>query len=219
MIRAFAAAILIHLLASCAGVSDAAWEKVKAELATLRDQDQRYRMMMDSIARQESWQSKAVEELWEKQRVLDSINLAAIDQLISRYGYPPASRVGELSRVPLDVIRHADEGVRADYVDLIIGAAKNGDLLMREAAAFQDEVLMNQRVPQEYGTQVWIESKENAKTGERYDSLFLWPIRDPANIDARRLSIGLDSLSHHLRRFGMEPGKNYVIRSYGTPSR
>ncbi len=218
MVRLFAILLFVTLLSGCARIPDAAWEDARAKLEAMRNLDQQYRKSMDSVGRKEGWQSKAIADLWEKQRRLDSVNLEALDELISRFGYPPRSKVGDLCQVPFDLLRHSDESIRAQYVDMIVGAARDGDLLMRDAAAFQDEVLMMQRVPQEYGTQVWIEYKENRHTGDRYDSLFLWPVRDLPNIDARRHSVGLDSLSQHLRRFGMDPKLKYLIRkSDGAP--
>lgn len=203
------------LLSSCSGISDSAWNQVRSELTTMHTLDQRYRKSMDSVGRSEGWQSKAVADLWEKQRSLDSANQVRLDKVITRYGYPPRSKVGDLSVVPLDVLRHADEAVRAEYLNLVIGAGRNGDIPMRDMAVYYDEVLMLQRVPQEYGTQVWIEYKTDSVIGERLDSLYLWPVRDFPNVDSRRLSIGLDSLAHHLRRFGMDPEKRYLIRKSG----
>jgi len=203
------------LLSSCSGIPDSAWDRARMELSTIRTMDRRYRKSMDSVGRAEGWQSKAVVELWEKQRSLDSANLVALDQIITKYGYPPSNKVGELSQVPLDVLRHANEAIRAEYLNLVIGAGKNGDIPMRDVAVYYDEVLMMQRVPQEYGTQVWIEYKDNPATGERLDSLYLWPVRDFPNVDKRRLSVGLDSLAQHLRRFGMDPEKKYLIRKSG----
>lgn len=170
---------------------------------------------MDSVGRSEGWQSETIANLWEKQRSLDSANLVILDQIITRYGYPPREKVGELSLVPLDVLRRANEAIRAEYVNLVIGAGRNADIPMRDVAAYCDEVLMMQRVPQEYGTQVWIEYKDDPVTGQRLDSLYLWPVRDFTNVDSRRLSVGLDSLAQHLRRFGIDPGKRYLIRQSG----
>ncbi len=207
--------VVLLFLFACQGVSDTTWKRVRTELSDIQEKDKRYRIPMDSIARKEGWKSKHIEELWTNQRILDSANLVAVDRLLSRYGYPPAAKVGPLSQVPFDVIRHADDSVQAIYCEIIVGAGKNGDLRMSEVASFYDQVLMMERVPQEYGTQVWIEYKKNPETGERYDSVYLWPVRDMPNIDAKRLAAGLDSLSAHLRRFGIVPSKGYLIRKSG----
>lgn len=208
--------VALLLLFACQGVSDTTWKRVSTELGDIQEKDKRYRIPMDSIARKEGWKSKIVEELWKNQRILDSANLVAVDRLLSRYGYPPAAKVGPLSQVPFDVIRHADDSIQANYGEIIMGAGKNGDLRMSEVAPFYDQVLMMERVPQEYGTQVWIEYKQNSKTGERYDSVYLWPVRDLPNVNAKRLAAGLDSLSAHLRRFGIDPSKGYLIRKSGS---
>lgn len=198
-------------LAGC-GPSDATWEKVRVELVEIREKDQRYRALMDSVGRNEGWDSEALRSLWSKQHALDSENLASVDRILTRCGYPPQTKVGDLVDVPFEVIRRADDSTLSTYYEVIVGASREGGLNKREVAQYQDNVLMIQRFPQEYGTQIWVEFVEDSKTGKSYDSVFLWPIRNPESVDARRNSMGLDSLTNHLRRLGIDPAKGYVIR-------
>ncbi len=204
--------ILLSLAASSCGISDSQWEKVRLQLEGIKKSDQQYRPQMDSIGKIEGWDSKAVEALWEKQKDLDSVNLISIDQIISKFGYPPKSKVGALTEVPLAILQHANDSTMGTYYEVIIGAGKNGDLRMRDVAQYQDHVLMMKRQPQEYGTQIWIDFKEDIATGKRYDSLYLWPVRDMDHINERRFSVGLDSLQSHLRRYSIDPTKGYLIR-------
>ncbi len=198
-------------LGAC-GPSDATWEKVRLELADIREKDHRYRDQMDSVGRTQGWDSEALRSLWIKQHALDSENLVNVDRILTRCGYPPQAKVGELVDVPFEVIRHADDSTMSTYYEVIVGASREGGLNTREVAQYQDNVLMIQRFPQEYGTQIWVEFVKNPKTGTSYDSVFLWPIRNPESVDARRHSVGLDSLANHLRRLGIDPAKGYVIR-------
>ena len=207
----FSLSILALTAASC-GISDSQWEKVRIQLAEVKKSDQRYRPQMDSVGRIEGWGSKAVETLWEKQKAIDSTNLIAVDRIITKCGYPPKSKVGELSDIPFVVIQHADDSTLITYYEVIVGAGKNGDLKMKDVAQFQDRALMMQKLPQEYGTQVWIDFKEDKITGKRYDSLYLWKVRDFAHVDKKRSSVGLDSLDKHLGRYGIDPAKGYLIR-------
>lgn len=209
--------LLVGLVTTCS-VADSNWVEVKTQLSAIREKDKQYRTRMDSIGLVLGWQSPLVEELWEKQHVLDSINLVEVDEIITRYGYPPKDRVGDLSDVPFDVIRHSDPAVMATYLEIVVGAGRNGDLRMDQVATFEDRVRISQRQPQEYGTQIWIDFIEKEKTQERYDSIYLWPVRDRENIDARRHSVGLDSLNEHLMRYGIDPTKGYLLRkSPATP--
>lgn len=204
--------ILLAVAVSSCGISDSQWDKVRAHLSEIKKNDQRYRPQMDSIGRVEGWGSKAVEALWEKQKALDSANLVAIDGMISKYGYPPKLKVRDMVDVPFLVIQHANDSAMATFYEVIIGAGKNGDLRMNDVAQFQDHVLMVNKQPQEYGTQIWIDFKEHKTTGERYDSVYLWPVRDHTKLNAKRLSVGLDSLESHLGRYGIDPAKGYLIR-------
>lgn len=207
--------LLTACLFACS-VSEKTWEKVKGDLTVIRERDQKYRLKMDSVGRVLGWRSEAVGQLWEKQRILDSINLVEVDKVISKYGYPSRANVGELCTVPFEVIRHAPDSVMADYLQLIVGAGKNGDLRMDQVATFEDRVLIALRQPQEYGTQIWIDYKQNPKTGERYDSVYLWPVRDPGRLNSKRISVGLDSISTHLGRFGIDPVKGYLLKKSGA---
>jgi hypothetical protein len=194
------------------GPSDATWEKVRIELVNIHEKDQRYRAQMDSVGRKLGWDSEAVRSLWLKQHALDSENLVSVDRILTQCGYPPQSKVGDLVDIPFEVIRRADDSTLSTYYEVIVGASREGGLNNREVAQYQDNVLMIQRFPQEYGTQISVEFVEDASTGKSYDSVFLWPIRNPESVDARRHSMGLDSIANHLRRLGIDSAKGYVIR-------
>ncbi len=208
--------IYIILLLATVGCTnqkqEEAWQKVRKELETIREQAQRYRKPMDSIGRLHGWRSEAVEQLYDQQRKLDSINLRSLEQIIDHYGYPTREHVGELSIIPFEVIEHSPEAVMISYLEIILGAGANGDIPMRRVALFHDRVLLAQRQPQEYGTQIWIDFVENQKTGERYDSIYLWPVRNYADVDNRRLRVGLDSMAIHLRNYNIDPSKGYTLK-------
>lgn len=210
--------LAIAILTSCT-VSDNTWRQVKAQLVIIGEKDQRYRSKMDSVAKVQGWGSKAVEELWEKQRKLDSVNIGEVDVLITRYGYPSREHVGDLSEVPFNVIRHSGDSIMATYLQLIVGAARNGDLRRDQVAFFEDRVLVGLKQPQEYATQIWIDFKENPVTHERYDSVYLWPVRDPARVESKRAAVGLDSLTKQLRHSGLDPAKGYLLRKSGETPR
>lgn len=206
--------VLLLVFLGC-GPSETSWQEAKEQLKTIRERDRRYRSQMDSIARIEGWQSATIERLYDEQHKLDSVNLADLEALISRLGYPSRQRVGDLAQVPFDVIQHSGDSIMINYLELVLGAGANGDLPMNQVAAFHDRILVAQRQPQEYGTQIWIDFIEDRKTGDRYDSVYLWPVRNSATVDARRIGAGLDSLADHLRRYNIDPRKGYVLKKSG----
>lgn len=202
--------IIIALIAGACRFNEKDWSDLRKELTRVKHYEQLHRTTMDSLGRTEGWQSKKIEILWAKQKVLDSLNLESVDRIINKYGFPTKEKVGELTETVFLVLQHSKD--MANYYELIVGAGKKGDLQMRDVAPYQDRVLLSRRVPQEFGTQVWIDYKVDAKTGEQYDSLYLWEVRDPKNVNARRLAAGLDSLETSLRRFNINPETGYVIR-------
>lgn len=191
-------------------VSEGEWSDVKEQLTDVKHKEQKYRSVMDSVGQTEGWQSKQIEILWAQQKVLDSLNLMLVNRVIDRFGFPSKDKIGDLTETIFTVLQN-DKNM-ADYYELIVGAGKKGDLKMIDVAPYQDRVLLARRVPQEYGTQVWIDYKTDPKTGERYDSLYLWEVRDPAHVNERRLAAGLDSLETALRRFNIDPKTGYLIR-------
>lgn len=190
--------------------SEKDWSDVRELLTEVKHNEQKYRSAMDSVGQKEGWQSKQIEILWAQQKVLDSINLMLVNQVIDRFGFPTRDKIGNLTETIFSVLQNDKNMV--DYYELIVGAGKRGDLKMTDVAPYQDRVLLARRVPQEYGTQVWIDYKTDPITGERYDSLYLWEVRDPAHVNERRLAAGLDSLESALRRFNINPQIGYVIR-------
>lgn len=211
--------VFVGFLINACTISEGTWNEMKSRLVTIRERDQRFRSKMDSVAKIEGWRSKKVADLYEQQRVLDSTNLMEIDKIITKFGYPPKQHVGDLSDVPFEVIRHSDDSVMNAYLPLIIGAGKNGDLRMDQVASFEDRVLVNQQQPQEYGTQINIDFKEDSATGQPYDSIYLWPIRDVERVEFKRASVGLDSLGKQLRRYGIDPNVGYLLRKKAASSR
>lgn len=214
--RLFSLTAMLAIVLTGCDMPEKGWQEVKSKLAVIKERDQRYRSKMDSVARIEGWRSKKVSDLYEEQRVLDSVNLVEVDLIISTVGYPSRASVGELSEVPFEVIRHSNDSIMNAYLPLIIGAGKNGDIHMDQVATFEDRALASQQQPQEYGTQIWIDFKENSKTGERYDSVYLWPVRDPSRVESKRAAVGLDSLGKQLRRYGIDPAQGYLLRKSGT---
>lgn len=209
---------LVFLALACSP-SDKTWQDAKLKLERIQERDQRYRKQMDSIGRIEGWNSAAIESLYDEQRKLDSVNLAEVEAIIDQLGYPSKDRVGDLSTVPFDVIQHSGDSVMINYLEVVVGAAANGDLPKSQVAIFHDRTLIAQRQPQEYGTQIWIDFIEDKKTGERHDSVYLWPVRNIATVNERRMRAGLDSLAAHLRRYNIDPARGYLVKKSGGATR
>src|SRR6478735_12106644 len=83
-------------------------KKLAAELAAIYKDDQQYRVAAIAAAKKYGRSSKEDNELMKKQDIADRANLAKIEAIISEYGYPGKTLVGDKSNVAFMVIQHND---------------------------------------------------------------------------------------------------------------
>ncbi len=126
-------------------------------------------------------------KLYSVLREIDSINLIKVERIIKDNGYPGKALVGEpANKAVFYVIQHSNK--IDQYLPLIRKAAEDGEIANTSLAMMEDRNLMDKGLEQIYGTQ--IKGKAN-KEGEWI--FFLWPVKDPENIDSLRKSAGFDS--------------------------
>jgi 5'-3' exonuclease len=175
------------------------------ELDSIFELDQKYRAEMQSVQNEFGWNSDEMNELWTKQRRIDSSNLQQILEVIESVGgYPGQSLVGHsASKTTFYVLQHAPDSVQEKYYEMIVDAAKKNELKRELAAMYQDRYLMHKGEPQIFGTQVRIEYDIDSLTGEKIERTYVWPIADTTNIDSLRLWNGLNNLEEYLNNFGI----------------
>ncbi len=71
-------------------------------------------------------------------------------------------------------------------------AAEAGEADRRHLSLLQDRVLVAEDKPQIFGTQLYFD--------ETTGKLELFPIEDAANVDARRLEVGMGPLAEYVKR-------------------
>ena len=123
-------------------------------------------------------------DTWGKQVEIDRQNMVAVDSIIEQYGYPGTSLVGpETARAAWYVIQHSE---RIDeFLPQIQVAAETGELPYRLYAMMLDRSLMEQGLPQKYGTQG---RSYFMNTPEEIN--LIWPIENPENVNALRAEAG-----------------------------
>ena len=171
-------------------------QELIAQLKEIGEMDQVYRQQMDEAEKTYGWDSPEMKELWEKQRLNDSICLARIELVIAEHGYPGKSLVGRQSSVAFLVIQHADLKVQEKYLPLLQEAAEKGELRKSSLAPLIDRVRVGNGQEQLYGSQL----HRNPDTGQ----LEFFPIEDEVRVDERRSEMGLEPLEDYARRFGLE---------------
>lgn len=176
-------------------------ETLKKELDEIMKVDQGYRMLFDSEITPEK-KDKLLKDLnidkeefkkknWQLVAEQDSLNMQKIEKIISQYGYPGKTLVGEpTNQAAWYVIQHSTK--IGKYLPLIKEAGKKKEIPFTWVAMMEDRYLMNENKEQIYGTQGRGEMTKD-KDGKQVFINFVWPVKDPKNVNKRRKEAGFDS--------------------------
>ena len=187
---------------------------LKKELDSLYVADQQYREMLmpnnldakaDSLTRSLNVTREQLPDYLGREMMrVDLSNLRRIEQIIGQYGYPGKTLVGEPTNVAaFYIIQHSPK--IKQYIPLIEAAARKGELPFYEYAKMQDRMLMHEGKEQIYGTQARNFGKMTKEGQLQQSPLFVWPIKDPKNVNQRRKEAGFtDTVEEYVRRFGIE---------------
>jgi len=172
-------------------------QPVANDLEMLYDDDQRYRIIIDSVQRKHGWESEEVKALFKKMAKVDSTNLIKVTKILDTYGWLGPDKVGHKGNSCLFlVIQHADLVTQKKYYPLIREAALKGDAELSSLAMFEDRIAVRENRKQKYGTQIIRdESTGNWKVA---------PLEDPARVDEFRATVGLGSLTEYLLNWGIK---------------
>jgi hypothetical protein len=192
--------LLFGLLPQLAAAQASFNPRLKHELDSIYAVDQKWRSLLfdprqrfrpDSVARALGVTRESLPTYIPRQMMrTDSANQVRVKQILKQYGYPGKSLVGEpTNEAAWYVIQHSDDIAR--YLPLIKKAANKGELPFYLYAQMLDRQLMRQGKEQLYGTQAMGYNVTNPATGRREGQRpFVWPIRDAADVNARRQKAG-----------------------------
>lgn len=120
--------------------------QLKEKLKKIYEDDQKYRG--DSAY---NFNIEQYEVMSFKQRILDSINLGKIKEIIDQYGYPGKSLVGDNEMTAFYVIQHSpDLKIRELFLPDIKKAVKNKEVSKLALIMLLDRIYM-----EKYNTQIW----------------------------------------------------------------
>jgi hypothetical protein len=123
---------------------------------------------------------------------LDRRNTARLQQIVDEIGWPSIPLVGETAAQAAWLLaQHAD--LDREFQRRCLGlmrALPEGAVWRHHLAYLEDRVLVGERKPQRYGTQL-----------RRRDDGTLEPMRliDPEQVDERRARVGLEPLAEYIR--------------------
>ncbi len=130
---------------------------------------------------------------WTIMKKIDSINIIKVEKIIADYGYPGKTMIGEpLNTAVYYVIQHYPSKI-SKYYPLIEKAGKSGELPFKYVAMMLDRKLSMEGKEQLYGTQVFMKTIVNPKTGKSEPFEYVVPIKDPKKVNKRRKKAGFDS--------------------------
>ena len=143
----------------------------------------------------DSKQYQEQQEIYEKNH---AVNEEIVKNLLDTYGWPTREMIGERGNWTIcNVIQHADNSVRVEYLPLMRQAVKDKKLEARFLVRAEDRIATERGDLQLYGGQM--------KYYPETQSMNVWPVYDPANIDKRRAEIGLEPIAVFLKnRFNFD---------------
>lgn len=187
----FCCAVIMSLLALRAAAQTKIDTRLKYELDSIYEVDQRYRILLfvpggnrnpDSLAATVKVpKAQLFNYLYKKLQLSDSANLQRVQAIIKQRGYPGKSLVGTpTDEAAWHVIQHAPAAI-SRYIPLMKSAAEKGELPYYRYAMMLDRQLVGEGKEQIYGTQ-----------GQSYNSQppFIWPIQNPRQVNRRRKLAG-----------------------------
>jgi hypothetical protein len=181
------------LLATAASPCLHAQTELRAELLEMGRLDQEVRERLMALISEGGPDALASEEfavIADEMSAIDRANLARLDEIVERSGWPGTDVVGEEAAGAARIILlHAPLERQRDYLQVLREAVANGQASAADLAMLEDDVALADDGAQIYGTNVSLEDGR----------AILSPVVDPARIDERRAAVGLPPIEEYLR--------------------
>lgn len=171
-------------------------KQLVAILDTIYQEDQKYRMQIDEIAKKYGWESDEMKAHGKIINEKDSINLIKVKKILDERGWLGPDIIGRKGNSALFlVIQHSDLETQKKYLPMMRDAVQKGNARSSSLALLEDRVALRQGKRQIYGSQIG----RDQETGEYY----ILPLEDPENVDKRRAEVGLGTLQDYISNWGI----------------
>jgi hypothetical protein len=162
-----------------------------ALLDSIHDEDQKYRLQLDSINKTYGLQSKQVSKHWNLINYIDSLNLIEITKILDNKGWLGKDIVGDKGNSTLFlVIQHSNLKTQIKYLPMMREAVKKNNANGSDLALLEDRVAMRQGEKQIYGSQIGRDMETN--------EFFVYPIKNPENVNIKRNEVGLGTIEEYV---------------------
>jgi hypothetical protein len=170
---------------------------LRSELLELVARDQENRANIDSIVGSNGANSRLGDSAMKAMVAADAPLMARLSEIVKAKGWPGRALVGDDgAHAAWLVLQHAPLDTQRVMLPLVRAAVAKRDARASDLALLEDRVLADQGKPQIYGSQLAWPQTAGTPT--------LKPIENPACVDARRASVGLEPLADYLARFGVD---------------
>lgn len=141
--------------------------------------------------------SAQMQQLWNDIVMADSLNYLRVAQLLDTHGWLGADSIGrDGNNVLFLVIQHSDLAAQLKYLPLMREAVQQHHAEARSLALLEDRIAMRQGKKQIYGSQIM----RDPNSGKYY----LYPVEKPEQLDERRKSVGLGTISEYVKNWGLQ---------------
>lgn len=159
------------------------------QLDSIYIDDQKYRMQVSELEKKYGWNSKELQDHWNKVNRTDAENLFKVKFILDKYGWLGPEIIGQQGNTTLFlVIQHSNQETQEKYLPMMREAVKKKKAEPRHLALLEDRVALAQGKKQIYGSQL------SGIPGQYY----LLPLEDPDNVDKRRAEVGLPPLAEYI---------------------
>jgi hypothetical protein len=186
---------LVSEMQSVVDKREANYDKpLQAKLLEIYEDDQLIRQQFISAQKEFGHQSRQVDSLGRIMMYKDSINLIKVTEILDKYGWVGADKVGgQANQTLFLVIQHSDLKTQQKYLPIMREAVKKGNANASSLALLEDRVALGEGRRQIYGSQIGYDDE----TGKSY----VLPLEDPDNVDKRRAEVGLGLLADYVKRW------------------
>lgn len=169
---------------------------LQAELLTILEEDQKYRMQMNEMQKKFGPDSKEMNDLWKITNQNDSINLLKVKKILDEKGWVGKDKVGAQANSALFlVIQHSDLETQKKYLPMMKEAVTKGNASPGSLALLIDRIEIREGRKQIYGSQIGINQKDK--------TYYILPLTDPDNVDKRRTEVGLGPISDYVKNWNL----------------
>ncbi|MEO9965518.1 MAG: DUF6624 domain-containing protein [Reichenbachiella sp.] len=163
------------------------YSSLRYKLERFVDQNIEAREAVMPIINTYGFQSIQMDSLNQLMHFRDSVHLQFVVSVLAEHGWLGTSVIGKKANISLFLAIQQSPGneVRERYFPLLEASAQRGESDLSQMAMIKDRILVNQKVPQEYGTQ-W------NYVGEQ---TVLFPLEDVNSVNEKRVSVGLKPLT------------------------